>query len=224
MPYRSLNTGDDGEGRDAWVALGRPLIPSLVLDEQAVPILHISQVAKLLDLPGPDTAVNARLAWDTVTVLTSWMEQFERMSWELLNQPTPSRDRSIRNLTVNVFHPFELLPEAWSEGRFHWEPDDDHLREATLASRSQLRDWANGVLVHWQGFLLDHQDRLEHEDHEVETPRGAVPYSVVLTSQRYHAAAHHRQLVHFLRSEGFDMDGVLDVERLPDIDLAPNVF
>ena len=33
--------------------------------------------------------------------------------------------RSLRNLTVNVFHPFELLPTAFDEGRFDWDPDLD---------------------------------------------------------------------------------------------------
>jgi hypothetical protein len=195
-----------------------------VLDDRAIPILHISQVAKLLDLPLPDTAVNARLAWDTVTVLTSWLDHAERMDWELLNAPTPSRQRSIRNLTVNVFHPFELLPAAWTGRVFAWNPDRDDEREAALPSKSELLGWAHGVLGSWQAFLLEHEDRLEHDDHEVETPRGNAAYSVVLTSQRYHAAAHHRQLIHFLASEGHDVGAALDVEKLPDIGLAANVF
>jgi hypothetical protein len=210
--------------RAVWESLGRPLIPSLLVDERPVPVWHISQVARMLDLPLPDTSVNASLAWDTVTVLSSWLDHTDRMGWELLNAPTPSRGRSIRNLTVNVFHPFELLPLAWTERRFHWDPDADAAREAALGSKDELQTWARDVLATWQVALLEHGPRMEVEDHPVDTPRGEVAYSVVLTFQRYHAAAHHRQLIHFLRAEGYDVSAALDVEQLPDIGLAQQVF
>lgn len=196
----------------------------MMLDDRAVPILHVSQIASILGLPKPDTEINAQVAWDTVTILTSWLEQYDQLSWELLKKPTPSRDRTLRHLTVNTFHPFELLPGAWTEGRFLWDARKDPEREAAMPSKEELRAWAQAVLLAWQSFVMNHEEIFEREDRSVESMRGTVDYSVVLTSQRWHCAFHHRQMVHFLASEGYDMSVVLDVELFSDIELAPDVY
>jgi hypothetical protein len=77
----------------------------------------------------------------------------------------------------------------------------------------------------WQMFLLDVEQELETaEDREVWSPRGSVPFSTVLTSQRWHAAFHHRQLVHFLREEQHPIVDGFDVEVIHDIDLPQDVY
>ena len=140
-------------------------------------------------------------------------------------KPTRSRQRSIRNLTVNTFHPFELLPDAWRDGRFDWNPDEDAEREAGLLDAASIRDYARRRLMDWQMFLLDVEQELETaEDREVWSPRGSVPFSTVLTSQRWHAAFHHRQLVHFLREEQHPIVDGFDVEVIHDIDLPQDVY
>lgn len=186
--------------------------------------MHVSQVAALLGLPKPDTSINAQVAWDTVAILSSWLEHFDRTTWELLNKPTPSRERTLRHLTVNTFHPFELVPGAWTDGEFMWDARQDPEREAAMPSMEDLRAWAQSVLFAWQAFVMDHESSFEKEDPKVETMRGMVYYSVVLTAQRWHCAFHHRQLVDFLATEGLDMANALNVELFSDIELAPNIY
>jgi len=207
-----------------WEAMGRPPVPAVVIDDQVVGILHVSQVASLLGVAVPDTSVGVTRAWDTVTVLDSWLALIAPLSWEELNQPTPSRGRTPRNLTVNVFRPFGLLPDAFDLGSFPWTGAADAEVEAGLPSAEELTRWADRVLGRWRSFLLDRQDDLRTSDPAVETVKGTVPFTLVLTAQRYHSAAHHRQLVHHLRAQGWPLTAALAVETLPDLDLAPEVF
>lgn len=212
-------------GTSLWEASGRPIVPSIDVDGRAMPILHISQIASLLDLPLDEVPAVPRLAFDTVNILSSWCDLIDTMDFELLMKPTRSRERSMRNLTVNTFHPFELLPEAWREGRFDWDPTTDGEREAVLLDAPAIRDYARQHLIDWQMFLLDVEQELETaEDRDVWSPRGTVPFSTVLTSQRWHAAFHHRQLVHFLREEGHPIVDGFDVEVIHDIDLPDDVY
>jgi hypothetical protein len=213
------------EGQRLWEASGRPIVPSIEIDGRAMPILHIAQIASLLDLPSDAIPEMPRLAFDTVNILSSWAELIDSMDFELLCKPTRSRQRSIRNLTVNTFHPFELLPEAWQGGNFDWRPEDDGPREAALLDAPAIRAYARERLNSWQMFLLDVEQELETaDDREVWSPRGTVPFSTVLTSQRWHAAFHHRQLTHFLREEEHPLVDGFDVEVIHDIDLPENVY
>lgn len=114
---------EDEEARRHREALGKPPVPALVVDGMPTTILHISQIASLLGLSSHCDAVAERMAWDTVTIPRSWMETLSRLGWEIVLQPTPSRGRKIRNLTVNTFHPFELIPAGFATGQFEWYPE-----------------------------------------------------------------------------------------------------
>ena len=57
----------------------------------------------------------------------------------VLVAPTPSRGRSVRNLTVNTFRPFELLVEARRSHTFRWYTGDaDAERERPLVDHEKL--------------------------------------------------------------------------------------
>jgi hypothetical protein len=200
------------------------VVPSIEIDGRAMPVLHVSQIASLLDLPAVELPANPRLAFDTVNVLSSWVDILDDMSWEQITAPTRSRGRSIRNLTVNTFHPFELLPTAWRDGRFDWYPEEDQKREDQLHRAEDVRAYARERLLGWQMFLLDVEDELEQHDPFVESPRGDAYFSAVLTSQRWHCAFHHRQLVHYLEECGASVEDLLDVEIIHDLDLPENVY
>ena len=178
-----------------WGQLGQPIVPSLVVDGVSTPILHVSQIAPLLGLPVPPSQEGVRLAWDAASVLGSWIELIEDLDLEQLTQPTPSRDRSLRNLTVNVFHPFELLPEAWRSGTFDWNPDLDEQREQELQGASAVVEYARVRHASWVAFVLETEDSLSDAHHTVASPRGEITYDHLLAQQRWHAAFHHRQLV-----------------------------
>ena len=132
MEYESLDAR--GEGAVRWEEAGRPTVPSLALGDCVVPLLHVSQLARVLELPAPGPPPSALMAWETVGRLQEWLARLRPLDRATLTRPTPARARSLVNLTINVFHPFELLPRAWESGRFDWDPTRDDERERALAS------------------------------------------------------------------------------------------
>lgn len=161
-------------------------------------MLHVSQLAEALDLPWQAPLAATVLAADTMVLLEAWAEGIASLDLPSLLARTPSRGRSLRNLSVNVHHPFELLPVARSTGSFPWDPDRDAHREAALTTAAAVHDYVAGVLRGWRAFVTAAGSELDARDPVVTTPRGAVPYSVVLDAQRWHAAYHLRQLEHVL--------------------------
>ncbi len=197
-----------------------------MVDERVYPILHISQIASVLDIPSSELEnENLRLAWDTVSILENWLEEvLPSASWDQIVKPTPSRGRTVRNLTVNAFHPFELLPVAWHEGRFDWYPEEDAQREEPITDFAGLNDYARKIFNKWQMFVMETEDEFEAHDPFVTSSRGDAPFSIVLRSQRWHVAFHHRQIVDFLTREGVDMKVALNVEGFTDLDLPPEIY
>lgn len=222
MEYESIDVTAE-TGRARWRQAGEPLVPSLVVDGVSMPILHRSQLASLLDLPVTSTGEARRVAGDTVSILTAWTALIEPLEWDLLTKPTPSRSRSIRNLTVNVFHPFELLPTAWGAGRFEWDPDRDDEREALIASSAELYDYASSIAQTWTAALLEIDTSLEAHDPLVGSPRGEIAFSSLLEQQRWHAAFHFRQIVEFLASNGH-APATLDVNGFRGLALPSEVY
>ncbi len=163
-----------------------------------MPILHVSQIAAALGLPVPAGLERARLAWDIAATLDGWVERLRGLGWDRLTQPTQSRARSLRNLTVNVFHPIELLSGAWESGSFDWDPGEDSAREAALRSAEEVVRYAERITAGWASFLLEVGDELERRDPRVASPRGEVAYSELLASQRWHADFHLREVEEFL--------------------------
>jgi hypothetical protein len=125
-----------------------------------------------------------------------------------------------------VFHPFELLPGAWAEGTFEWHTkESDARREEPLQTAEAVHGYAQSCLFTFQGFLLDRQDDLDDSDPLVVTSnRGDASFSVLVHSQRSHAAVHHRQIVEFLKERGISTDDALDVEGIADLSLPDAIY
>ena len=210
---------DGGEGEHRWREAGRPLVPTLVVRGEAKPVLHVSQIAEALGLPPPPGGSPLRDAHDAAVILDAWLSHVRALEWETLLRPTPSRGRSLRNLTVNIFGPFELLPAAWTTGRFDWRPEEDGAREAELEDNAALVRFAEGAAAAWSRFMLEAGDELARRDPVVASPRGDVPFSTLLSFQRWHAAFHYRQLVELLRP-----DERLDLAAFEDLGLPSDVF
>src|SRR4051794_28179278 len=168
-----------------------PIIPSLVVGAATTPILHVSQLAAALGLPVAPSAEPTRVAWETLPLLRSWLDHVRPLDIERLAAPTESRGRSLRNLTVNVFHPIELLPAAWETGDFPWEPERDDERERALGD---VVAYADGILGAWTDFVLERADELGKRDPVVSSPRGELRFSALLDSQLEHVSFHHAQL------------------------------
>jgi len=206
------------------VAAGRPLVPSLVVGGLATPILHVSQLAQLLGVDGPAQLAASRLAWDAAAVLDAWLVLIRPLDFAALMEPTPSRGRSLRNLTVNVFHPFELLPGAFDGVRFEWDPDLDEARETELQDAAALVRYAADRLFLWQDWLREREPDLLDHDPAVDSPRGRVTFVDVLDAQRWHAAFHYRQVVTFLGGRGHDVSGAFSLASLAGLGLPSEVF
>jgi hypothetical protein len=165
-----------------------------MVGETTTPILHVSQLAAALGLPVAPSSEPTRVAWETLPLLRSWLDRIRPLDLECLTAPTQSRGRSLRNLTVNVFHPFELLPAAWTTHDFPWDPDRDDEREEALRTAPEVVAFAEQRLGTWTDFVLG----LGDGDPVISSPRGELPFSALLESQREHVLFHHAQLVEFL--------------------------
>ena len=179
-------------------------------------MLHVSQVAAAVGLPWSASLPSSALAADTLTLLSSWAHGVAALDLEALLAPTPSRGRSLRNLTVNVHHPFELLPEAWRTCAFPWDPDRDGEREERLVDAVAVRAYAAATSESWGAFVISVGTGLDAVDPDVVTPRGTARFSVVLDTQRWHVAFHLRQLEH--------MTGLALLPELDDLVLPAEVF
>jgi hypothetical protein len=187
-------------------------------------ISTMAQLAAAVGAPPPPGAPVARDAGDVIALLDAWVAHLRGFSWEFLSAASPSRGRTLRELTVNVFSPFDLLPTAWESGEFPWHPEDDEARGAAFAGHAELVDWAADVARQWARFVAVEQDGFE-TGRQLLSPRGRLAWGPLLASQRWHAAFHYRQLVHFADREGVGRPrGVLELESLRDLALPDDVF
>jgi hypothetical protein len=223
VEFESVNICEpDGAAR--WVDAGRPIVPCLFVGGVASPILHVSQLATMLGLEAPAHLEVTRLAWDGAAVLDAWLTLIRPLDQETLTAPTPSRGRSLRNLTVNVFHPFELLPTAFETGRFDWDPTLDEDREAAVQDAAAVVAYASDRHLAWQDWLRESESDLLARDPDITSPRGRVTYANLLDSQRWHAAFHYRQLLAFLDGRGHDLTGARSLASLDGLTLPAEIF
>ena len=149
--------------------------------------------------------------------------ELDGLSLEVLLAPTRSRGRTLRNLTVNVFHPFELLPGACSHGTFQWDPDVDDAREAPLTAAGAVTAYASERREGWVVFLEGHGDTLDPH-RSVRSPRGTLALAALLASQRWHVAFHYRQLLDFLRERDIPVASPFPLDRLDGLDLPAGLY
>lgn len=128
------------------------------------------------------TSIRAAPARDTVDLLRAWIDLVRRLPLEELCAPTPARGRSLRNLTVNVVHPLELLPDAWVTGSFPWRPEEDELRESDLLSTEQVVSYAERVYERWSAFVSEVGAQLDRRSQRVSSPRGEIGWPTCSTS------------------------------------------
>ena len=211
-------------GAARWVDAGRPIVPCLLVGRVTSPILHVAQLATMLGLEAPAHLAVTRLAWDGAAVLDAWLKLIRPLDQETLTAPTPSRGRSLRNLTVNVFHPFELLPTAFETGRFDWDPTLDEDREAAVQTAAAVVAYASDRHLAWQDWLRENESDLLARDPDITSPRGHVTYANLLDSQRWHAAFHYRQLLAFLDGRGHDLTDAHSLASLDGLTLPAEIF
>jgi glutaredoxin len=223
IAFESVNPVED-EGAARWAALGSPRIPSLVLGGRTTAIYHTSQVAALLGLTPAGRGEAVRLAWDLAAIAEAWSEQIAQLSFELLTAPTPSRGRTVRNLTVNVHEPLALMAEAWESGLFVWDTDLDEGLAAALGDAGAVRAYAEVRTAGWIGFLMDLGDELGRADPELRAGSEPIAFSTLLDAQRFHAAFHYRQIRTFLEAATAAPGGALDLARLEGLRLPQAVF
>ena len=169
--------------------------------------------------------LSTRLAWDLIAIMEAWLAHLQAINWTLMTKPTPSRGRTLRNLTVNVHHPITLLSTAWLTARFGWNPDvDDEAIEATLQREDDVRAYASAASVDWMAFLTQHGDHLPESGLIISSSRADVTFSELLSYLRLHSAFHYRQLVQFLATEHVVLQGALSIDTLRDLELPAAVF
>jgi glutaredoxin len=223
VEFESVNPVE-AEGQARWEQLGRPRIPSLVLDGHTTAIYHVSQVASLLGMTVADSGKSLRLAWDLAGVLEAWSDQLATIEFQAMVAPTPSRGRTIRTLTVNVHEPIHELTVAWERGTFTWDTDADEARAARLEDEQAVRSYAEAKTAEWITFLTDLGDDVGRYDPEVSAGAERLSFGALLDAQRFHAAFHYRQLMSFLAQQGETGARPLQLTRLDGLRLPEAVF
>jgi glutaredoxin len=223
VEFESVNPVE-AAGARRWSELGKPRIPSVVLDGAPTAIYHVSQVAALLGMTPAEGGEAARLAWELAAVLEAWSDQLETMPWELMTAPTQSRGRTVRNLTVNVHEPIHELTVAWETGRFTWDTDLDEQRASAFSDPDGLRAYAHSRTAGWITFLSDLGDEITARDPTITASEETVRFSSLLDAQRFHAAFHYRQLRSFLSQRNCAPERHLDLTRLSGLRLPEAVF
>ncbi len=223
LEFESVNPVEvDGQAR--WEQLGRPRIPSLVIDGHTTAIYHVSQVASLVGMTPGESAEAVRLAWDLAAVLEAWSDQLAAIGWETMIAPTPSRGRSIRNLTVNVHEPVHEMTVAWEHGTFTWDTDRDEARAGRLEDAPAVRSYAEAKTAEWIMFLTDLGDELGRRGRRCRAGTGAVVVRRAARRSRFHAAFHYRRLTTFLAERGEAGPPPLGLDRLDGLRLPETVF
>jgi hypothetical protein len=198
-------------------------VPALAGPGFAQSLWHPSQAAALLGLPAPEGDDPLRAGWDLNAVLTAWIECVRVLAWEQLGRSTPSRGRSLRELSVNVFRPVELLSAAWREGAFLWIVAEDDALVERLDGHARLLAYIEAVQEGWAAFLAATGESIR-EDREVRSEKGTLPYRALLDAQRLHAAYHLRQLVVFLEDSGVSPASRFRPEQIAGLKLPSAVF
>lgn len=179
----------------------------------------------MLGIPPPvGSSPAVGIGWHITLILESWSANLERLDWATMTEPTLSRGRSIRNLTVNTFHPIELLPRAFDRGHFDWYPEDDDERERALTNAADLVRYAHRIQNEWKLFLLAGNDDPGDSRRDVSGPRGTLTYPALLESQRWHAAWHHRQLVDHVARRGIEPASLLGDDLLDQVGLPETIY
>jgi hypothetical protein len=187
------------------------MVPALAIDGIPHSILHPMQAGRLLGIAVDPRLEPARLAWDVVSVLESWLELLRLAPWPLVLEPTPSRERSTRELFVNVCCFLGLLADGWTTGTWNGPHERgldvylEHERstEESLADKAKLLDYGTGVHLDLTTLFQEIEDELATAPARlVHTAGGELSFAHMLDAQRVHAAQHYRQAATFLESVG----------------------
>jgi hypothetical protein len=190
----------------------------VVVDGDLTSFLHTNQLAEILGLPRRASSGSLEIGRDTVALLRSWLDWLRDVEWPAMTAATPSRGRTLRELTVNVFLPFDLLPGTWRTGRFDWRPEEDEQWSRRLRDARAVVRFAEAAEHRWNRFLCTTGDSLRRRDPLVSTPRGDMLYSELVAFQRWHAAFHHRQALEFLSSLGLPVGRTIDALSTMDVE------
>ena len=219
VEFDSVDVGTDS-GRARWEGAGRPALPAVVTGEVATSISTLAQLAAAVGVEPPPGQPVAQEAGECLALLHAWLAHARAFDWQLLSRPTPSRGRTLRELTVNVFEQFEHAPEAWETGELRRDPDDDASRAAAFPSRQELVGWADGIAQRWGDFLLLHERELDDAPPPFSSVRGMLEWGPFVSAKRWHTAFHYRELVEFCEAEGVPRPtGVLELASLRDLAL-----
>jgi hypothetical protein len=230
IAYTSWDVAES-DGRRAWIAAGRPPLPTLTIGSRVVPLmLPRAQIAAELGLEVPEAPPGDRLMSDLAALQEAWVALLDSIAYDDLRLRTRWRgDRSLLELVAHVFYVLETVVEAWSSGVVEWEAEGpDPAEEAAVAARLTDRDavvaYAAGCVASWRG-LSAACAAAAHGTREVTNPgRGTVTFGQLLLMARQHAAQHLQQATHTLDGAGIPHRGRDPRTIVPDLALPDDPF
>jgi hypothetical protein len=117
--------------------------------------LHITQLYSLLGIEAPHELDERRYAWDLVSLEVLWRDLLASIEWKAAIMPTPARNRTIRELAVNVGWFIQLVLAARTSGEFVMTPEPPEIAEG-ITSTKGLLDYVTDIISESESFALEH--------------------------------------------------------------------
>lgn len=119
-----------------------------------------------------------------------WLNTLSTVEWSRMLEPTPSRGRAVREITVTGFRPFALLPDAWTTGSFGWESREDAAHAAELADAPALQAFCEQIERAWSAFARQRAAELDRSGPLVRSSRGTLPFAHLVEAYALHISYH----------------------------------
>ena len=180
-----------------------------MVDDRAVGIIHVSQLASLIGIGGATAVDERRQAWDLAAMLRIWVRIVGLLDWPTMLAATPSRGRSVRELVVNVFEMIRPLQDAWAGDDFVIDVPSERPVAESLDAPGLTR-YMEGIASQWEAFVVAHE--IDERPSAVPVwrtiesgerrPLGELPFGGILSFVANHTAGHLRQTTVFLDRRG----------------------
>lgn len=205
-------------------ALGLEVLPLVVQGDRHLVVGHVEQLREWLGLPPDAHADYGELVAASERVLVAFERLLAQLPDERITDPTPNRDRDMRDMTVNVFSLMDVLVTAMDTGHFSYQA---HKEADALSGRfrtaAELIAYARGTRERWAARAR--QVRREDAEGLVTTDRkGDLTQYLVLDAGARHAAGHLRQAYQFLRQLGIEPVDELTAEAMAPIEIQTSLY
>lgn len=213
IPFISRDIVNDPGALAEFEALGVSGLPTLALGDRRQAIFHVDQVGQFLGLLKQTSLADYHELMNGLNRILEAVEMAVLSAGDdLLDVPTPSRGRDLKELVFDIHDALVRLDESLSSGVFAAVTYDEFERSRHLDTSIKLAQLARTVRTDWyqrsSALPMDAQSRV------VSTPRGSLTQHQLLSSQVGHAGHHLAQIYEFLREHHIQPEDELTADDM----------